>query len=202
MRTPDERPRRRTDHLRRHGRRDRDRRQLLQGPRLQHGRSETNSPIAAEHDFDGLPGADLCRSGVARVHTKQVGGKSERKRTGARCAGSSASDGASASAPLENGVERSRVRLEMNRRCRKRLASSVVGTKRRLGPTETTVCSTMSAALAGAIAPPIGRLMSSTKRCRSASHSQPSTTSADFPAQIFGRSRFACGRDSGLRPIQ
>jgi hypothetical protein len=34
---------------------------------------------------------------------------------------------------------------------------------RRLGPTEITVCSTMRSALAGAIAPPIGRLMSSTK---------------------------------------
>ena len=34
MRTPDEHPRHRTDHLQRHGRRDRDRRQLLQGSRL------------------------------------------------------------------------------------------------------------------------------------------------------------------------
>ncbi len=34
MRTRDERPRHRTDHLQRHGRRDRDRRQLLQGSRL------------------------------------------------------------------------------------------------------------------------------------------------------------------------
>ena len=34
MRTPDERPWHRTDHLQRHGRRDRDRRQLLQGSRL------------------------------------------------------------------------------------------------------------------------------------------------------------------------
>ena len=32
--------------------------------------------------------------------------------------------------------------------------------------------------------------------------SQPSTTLADFLTQIFCRSRFACGRDRGLCPVQ